>query len=685
MTIKLINKIGKAYKLHVNTTTAKRLNDEGQLTFEILENESNYDVIKSISKFWTITNVNGINDIEEYKIILIDRDSIGTRQRVSVVAREKHLDDLMSQRIHDSYTGSLTDDRYFEIVFEDTGYKFTISQNVGSSRWENLGEGDSRFEMFQDGLKRYGLEYEYNPKTKTFALRPSVQNEVKYYISTKINANNLKIEEDASEGYTWIQGFGDFEENSKYQDAFLQIKYVHPLADVIGMREAPPVIDGRITNEKTMKARLEEVIDNSIKVSLSLDFISLREEFPSAIPRVGDVVPIRDDVTDVFDSVRIIEVTTVRDVNNEIIKQDVVLGEFRRRDRYRKSTNSASKAIGKLENLGGLGGLGGGLAKTINTVTSKVDALNYSTRDIIDMANSLNASAEGISAGDDTNRVYFNSDGSIQKSNDGGETKQTIIDSNGINEDALPKVSESQNGLMLKEDKQKLNQLDVNKQLTTEQINDINKVSAISEKQTNLENDVSVVKDKQTTLENDIDVMNSRVDKVESDVTTNLSNTNTNFQTVNSRLDTAETNIQTNSEKQVNLENALEGYMGTTGWVSYANSVASGVKTNTLYGGTELKCEIKEVRIGIEGVTPVVRYKTITYNLRNFNLGTQVAQLPTGFVTKAQAFPAFGNGNMSSYRIEITKDGKMSIFGGTNDKTLPISSYWVYGQHTWIE
>ncbi len=619
MTIKLINKIGKAYKLQVNTTTAKRLNDEGQLTFEILENESNYDVIKSISKFWTITNVNGINDIEEYKIILIDRDSIGTRQRVSVVAREKHLDDLMSQRIHDSYTGSLTDDRYFEIVFEDTGYKFTISQNVGSSRWENLGEGDSRFEMFQDGLKRYGLEYEYNPKTKTFALRPSVQNEVKYYISTKINANNLKIEEDASEGYTWIQGFGDFEENAKYQDAFLQIKYVHPLADVIGMREAPPVIDGRITNEKTMKARLEEVIDNSIKVSLSLDFISLREEFPSAIPRVGDVVPIRDDVTDVFDSVRIIEVTTVRDVNNEIIKQDVVLGEFRRRDRYRKSTNNASKAIGKLESLGGLGGLGGGLAKTINTVTSKVDALNYSTRDIIDMANSLNASAEGISAGDDTNRVYFNSDGSIQKSNDGGETKQTIIDSNGINEDALPKVSETQNGLMLKEDKQKLNQLDVNKQLTTEQINDINKVSAISEKQTN-------------------------------------------------------------------LENALEGYMGTTGWVSYANNVASGVEANTMYASSDgLKCEIKEVRIGIEGVTPVVRYKTITYNLRNFELGTQVAQLPTGFITKAQAFPAFGNGNMSSYRIEITKDGKMSIFGGTNDKTLPISSYWVYGQHTWIE
>ncbi len=177
-----------------------------------------------------------------------------------------------------------------------------------------------------------------------------------------------------------------------------------------------------------------------------------------------------------------------------------------------------------------------------------------------------------------------------------------------------------------------------------------------------------------------------RLEKAEADIIDNSSGSNTDIQNINNRLDKAESDIKTNNENQINLENALEGYMGTTGWVSYANSVASGVQVNTMYASSDgLKCEIKEVRIGIEGVTPVVRYKTIAYNLRNFDLGTQVAQLPTGFITKPQAFPAFGNGNMSAYRIEIAKDGKMTIFGGSNDKTLPISSYWVYGQHTWIE
>ncbi|MEX5937642.1 hypothetical protein [Mammaliicoccus sciuri] len=158
------------------------------------------------------------------------------------------------------------------------------------------------------------------------------------------------------------------------------------------------------------------------------------------------------------------------------------------------------------------------------------------------------------------------------------------------------------------------------------------------------------------------------------------------MQDIKDRLDQAEGNIQQNNTNDTNLENALKGFVGVTDWVSYANNVASGVKANAMYTNSNgLKCGLKEVRIGIEGVTPVVRYKTITYNLRNFKLGEQVAQLPSGFIKNAQSFPAFGNGNMSSYRIEIMPDGKMTILGGLNDKTLATDRYWVYGQHTWIE
>ena len=157
------------------------------------------------------------------------------------------------------------------------------------------------------------------------------------------------------------------------------------------------------------------------------------------------------------------------------------------------------------------------------------------------------------------------------------------------------------------------------------------------------------------------------------------------IETTNKKVDRAERNINIVDENNKNLEDAFKDFIGVTNWTSYANNVAPGVQTNTAYSSDGFKCEIKEVRIGVTGLTPIVRYKTITYNLRNFKLGEQVAQLPVGFMTKSHSFPAYGNGNMGAYRVEVTKSGAMTIFGGLNDKNLDTSSYWVYGQYTWIE
>ena len=176
-----------------------------------------------------------------------------------------------------------------------------------------------------------------------------------------------------------------------------------------------------------------------------------------------------------------------------------------------------------------------------------------------------------------------------------------------------------------------------------------------------------------------------RLEKAESDIINNSSGSNADIQNISKRINKAESDIKTINTNQLNLEDAFKDFIGVTNWTSYANNVAPGVQTNAMYASDDLKCELKEVRIGVTGLTPIVRYKTITYNLRNFKLGEQVAQLPNGFMNKSHTFPAFGNGNMGAYRVEVTKSGAMTIFGGLNDKNLPISSYWVYGQYTWIE
>ena len=186
-------------------------------------------------------------------------------------------------------------------------------------------------------------------------------------------------------------------------------------------------------------------------------------------------------------------------------------------------------------------------------------------------------------------------------------------------------------------------------------------------------------------LEDFTEDINSVGDKVNS-VSDKVNSVSDKVNSVNDKVDRAERNIKIVDENIHNLEDAFKGLIGVSGWFSYANNLAPGVKANAMYGSTDgMKCEIKEVRIGVVGLTPVVRYKTISYNLRDFKLGEQVAQLPNGFMTKAQTFPAFGNGNMGAYRVEVTKSGAMTIWGGLNNKNLSTNSYWIYGQHTWIE
>lgn len=461
MPILIKNRVGKGYPIYTSTVLTHKLSDDGSLTFDILENENTYDLISAVSKMWTVHNVEGPDDKRIYVITIIDRQSRGEKQYVSITARQKELDDLMVSRIISNVTGSFTVENYFKIVFDGSGYKFKIPVKVPSSRWENAGDGDSRYEMFMNGLNRYGLEYTYDPSSKTFILEPFVEKTAAYYISNKVNANNLKLEEDASECYTFIRGYGGYDEGEPFTQGSVQIEFLHPLSKMIGKREAPPETDGRVTNVETMKHRLEAIINQSLKTSLSLDFIALRKHFPKAVPKIGDLVPVRDDILDIRDSVRIIEIKTVRDAHNKIIKQDVVLGDIRRRDRYTKRVNNAATLAS---------GLGGGSegVRTIRTVNKRIIAASQAVTDVSNTSASLEFDGLGIHGKSGKNVVSFMQDG-IKSSNDGAQKYTTLMNGDGFNMEAMPTATPLGKGLMSAQDKTKLDRLNEDSLMTNEE------------------------------------------------------------------------------------------------------------------------------------------------------------------------------------------------------------------------
>lgn len=333
---------GVGTTLYVGTKTNHKLAEDGTLELDIIENKATFDAIGAITKMWTITHVAGPEDYNEYRIVVLDKTSVGNKEKLSIKARLVELDDLNSIRVYEKYTGSFTGQKYFDLVFNNTGYKYKLHDNVKASRFENLGNADTNLDLFKKGLERFHLEYDYDPKAKTFNLYETVQKEANYFIKAGVNANNVKIQEDSTQCYTFIKGFGGFEDQQSYDEASLQFEYTHPLADLVGKRHAPPIIDGRMTKEDSLKKAMELAIDESIKTSISLDFVSLKQKFPEADPKIGDVVRVSDDLIGYNDVVRIIEITTERDAYNNIIKQDVVLGAFTMQDRYNKAVAKAA-------------------------------------------------------------------------------------------------------------------------------------------------------------------------------------------------------------------------------------------------------------------------------------------------------------------------------------------------------
>lgn len=336
---------GVGYTLPAKCKVNEKINEDSTLDIEIRENRYTFDAIGAITKMWTVTNVAGPNDKREFRIVMLDKSTVGTKEVLYLKARLVELDNLNCTRVYEVYNGSFTGQKYFDLVFKNTGYKYKLHSNVYASKFENLGNNDTNLDLFKKGLERYNLEFEYENSTKTFHLFERVQREADYFIKSGVNANSIKVQEDASKCYTFIRGFGGFDDQQTFNEASLQFEYTDPLANVIGKREAPPIIDGRITKEETLKKAMELAIIESRTLSISLDFVSLRKKFPEAVPKTGDVVRVVDELIGVNDLVRIVEITSEYDVYNNIIKQDVVLGDFRLQDKYMKAVNNAANYV----------------------------------------------------------------------------------------------------------------------------------------------------------------------------------------------------------------------------------------------------------------------------------------------------------------------------------------------------
>ncbi|MFP5162942.1 phage tail protein [Staphylococcus equorum] len=423
---------GNVYPVETVTNHTVRMNSDGMLTFNVIENDQTSHFINDISKLWSVENVTGQAESQAYVVVIAKRRATKHKQYIEVTAKEVQFDYLETHRIYENITGSRTGVDFLNLIFDDTPYSYTLLEGVYAKEWENAGDGQSRFEMFLNWLERYGFEFQYEPTSKTFKLGPRISRRPAYYISKKLNANDISFEEDATSFYTYVRGFFDYDGADNIHAANHVREYpkgkTSPMIERFGVREAPPVTDGRVTDKELMDEMLEKQVEQSLKMSIELDFVTLGHNYPFAQPEIGDEIPVIDETINFNRVLRIQEIKTTRDAHHKVIKQTIVVGDPRREVRYKKAQSGAVSAINDLM---------AGRTKIKESVLPA--AIKESTQMLMDTASELSFSEQGIMAVDKDNPNYvtlLNSSG-LGVSKDGGQTFHNAITRGQINADLI--------------------------------------------------------------------------------------------------------------------------------------------------------------------------------------------------------------------------------------------------------
>ena len=411
------------YPLLATKIHTSELNGQDDLELKIPQQKNNSLDLLSIDKLWEF-DYNNIT----YKAVNVKRQTRGNSFDLNVRAMPLFYWEFSKSIIHENHDGSHTANSAFRTVFNDTGFNFVLVDFSPSVTIEGFGKGSNRLELFKRLLDRYN--YEFIIQGRTVYMHHRIGNDTNFMYKYKLNASNVSSTTDASEYFTHIKGFGNFEEGEEdyFKNAKLKREYTHPLADVVGKWEGPPVVDGRVTQTSTLDESMAQAVEESLAVTIEGTLHDVRKIYDIAVPIKGDRVWLHDERINLEQEIRLHKIVTTYDEKDNIIACDVTFGSQSIGERHKANINNLSKNFRDL-------------------LTGKLKLPIISLEKIgMDMINAIHAASSEIIFGDfgmqaisktNPNHVFgVNSEG-WYISQDGGRTPKTIATAQGIYADAI--------------------------------------------------------------------------------------------------------------------------------------------------------------------------------------------------------------------------------------------------------
>lgn len=421
---------GNEFPLQATTVNEYELNGNMSITATIYPSKVNQAFIRDITEMWTLVDHDGV----EHKIIYVKRKGEGASLYVEVKGIPLFFDVLDTLRIYEEYNEHMTAQLAFSRIFEDTGFDFILADSFPAVQWEGFGGGESRLETFKRALERYGAEFRI--QGNIVYLHKQIGRDTQFQYRHRLNASNIIQEIDASELWTFARGYGDYEDGGEdgggggWQEAKLIREYTSPIAQIIGIRHAPPIKDGRIKDEQTMDEALKRLVDESLKISVSADIHDLRRQgYPLAQPELGDRVYLIDERIGLNQEVRVVEMTLTRNWKGEVIDLRLTFGSHGLGKRHQSNLQTAVKEITDIVT---------GRRKLPFSVLDQavINATNALKRITSQLVIPENGGLMAVDRDNPNNVVLFNAAG-IGISNDGGATFRTAMTGDGIVADVI--------------------------------------------------------------------------------------------------------------------------------------------------------------------------------------------------------------------------------------------------------
>ena len=411
------------YPLLATKIHTSELNGQDDLELKIPQQKNNNLDLLKIDKLWEF-DYNNIT----YKAVNVKRQTRGNSFNLNVRAMPLFYWEFSKSIIHENHDGSHTANSAFRTVFDGSGFNFVLVDFSPAVSWEGFGKGANRLELFKRLLDRYN--YEFIIQGRTVYMHHRIGNDTNFMYKYKLNASNVSSTTDATEYFTHIKGFGNFEEGEEdyFNNAKLKREYTHPLASVVGKWEGSPIVDGRITQTSTLDEAMAQAVEESLAVTIEGTLHDVRKIYDIAVPVKGDRVWLHDERINLEQEIRLHKIVTTYDEKDNIIGCDVTFGSQSIGERHKANINSLSKNFRDL-------------------LTGKLKLPIISLEQIgMDMINAIHAASSEIVFGDfgmqaisktNPNHVFgVNSEG-WYISQDGGETPKTIATAQGIYADAL--------------------------------------------------------------------------------------------------------------------------------------------------------------------------------------------------------------------------------------------------------